>query len=128
MTHAPMSSVLRYLRKCLNAPSPAEPSDGQLLDRFVNQREEAAFECLLRRYAPLVLSICQRVLSNPHDIEDTFQAAFLVLVRKAATLDRGRSLAPWLHTVAYHLALGMRADGARRRRAERQIPAKPAAV
>src|SRR5689334_23013691 len=80
-------------------------TDGQLLRRFVATRDEGAFAALVRRHGPMVLAVCRRVLHDFHHAEDAFQATFLVLTRKAASLVVGRSLGCWLHGVAYHTAL-----------------------
>jgi RNA polymerase sigma factor (sigma-70 family) len=116
-----MRLVLHRLRKAVSGCGEAASTDGALLERFVQKRDEAAFEALLQRHAPLVLGVCRRVLRDEQDAEDAFQATFLVLVRKAASLDRQGSLAPWLYTVAYHAALRTREQAARRRREERQV-------
>src|SRR5262249_52140970 len=79
---------------------------------------ETAVEVLVRRYGPLVLGACRRVLHNTHAAEDAFQATFLVLLRKASSLDRRRPLGSWLYTVAYRLALRARANETRRRACE----------
>jgi RNA polymerase sigma factor (sigma-70 family) len=94
--------------------------DGSLLQRFVADREQAAFTALVRRHERLVLGICQRVLGDSHAAQDALQATFLVLARKASLLDQERPLAGWLHKVAYHLALRLRAVAARRRRSEKE--------
>lgn len=93
-----------------------DPTDCQLLERFVTCRDEAAFSLLARRHAARVLGVCRHVLCDEHDAEETFQATFLVLTRKADTLAAQPSLGPWLSAVAYRLALHARA--ARRRRRE----------
>src|SRR6516165_6454117 len=80
-------------------------SDGQLLERFLTQRDEAAFEALVRRHGPMVLGVCRRILREPHDADDAFQAAFLVLVAKAAALVPCATIGKWLYKVAYHTAL-----------------------
>jgi RNA polymerase sigma factor (sigma-70 family) len=92
--------------------------DGQLLARFVEHRDESAFERLVRRYGRLVFGVCRRVLSDQHAAEDAFQATFLVLVHKARSLDRRRPVGHWLHAVAVRLARRARSNAARRREKE----------
>ena len=89
---------------------PAGVSDGQLVERFARQKDEAAFDALMQRHGPMVLSVCQRVLRRVQDVEDTFQATFLMLVREAGSIQKRASVASWLYRVAYRLALRMSAD------------------
>jgi RNA polymerase sigma factor (sigma-70 family) len=97
--------------------------DGQLLERYVKAGDDAAFAALVERYGPLVLGVCQRVLRDSHAAEDAFQATFLVLVRKASTLDRRGPIGNWIYTVAYRTAVKARANAARRRiRETRALP------
>jgi len=95
-------------------------SDRQLLARFVAARDETAFAALVRRHGPMVLGACRRVLRDYHDAEDAWQATFLVLARKAASLAVGESLGCWLYGVAYRAALEAREFNARRR--GREVP------
>jgi RNA polymerase sigma factor (sigma-70 family) len=116
-----MNSILHHLRRAAFLQDGAGLSDGQLLERFRVRREELAFEVLLRRHGPMVLGVCRRVLQNAHDAEDAFQATFLVLVRKAASLQSRETVGNWLYGVAYHTALKARAARLRRRTKEAQV-------
>jgi RNA polymerase sigma factor (sigma-70 family) len=100
-------------------------TDGQLLARFLDSREEAAFAALLRRHGPMVLGVCLRVLNHVQDAEDAFQASFLLLARKAASVVRREAVGSWLYRVAYRTALEARARAAKRRARERQVEEMP---
>lgn len=121
MAHEPLAAVLRHLRRWVGGAPGADDSDGQLLERFATQHDEAAFATLMQRHGPLVLSVCRRLLADPHSVDDAFQATFVVLVRRAAALKREGSLGSWLYTVAYRIALKARAHAARRRTREQQV-------
>jgi RNA polymerase sigma factor (sigma-70 family) len=98
-------------------------SDAALLDRFVSRREEAAFVELVQRHGPNVIKVCRRFLRNEHDVEDVFQATFLVLALKAAGISWNESMGGWLHAVARRLALNAREGASRHRTRERPIAA-----
>jgi RNA polymerase sigma factor (sigma-70 family) len=117
--------VLDQLRRVVLAEEMAELSDGRLLTRFIEQRDEAAFEALVRRHGPMVLGVCRRVLRTFADAEDAFQATFLVLVRKAASIQSRDTVANWLYGVAYNTALKARTLNARRGSRERQVAQMP---
>jgi RNA polymerase sigma factor (sigma-70 family) len=87
--------------------------DADLLERFAATRDDAAFEAMVRRHGPMVLSLCRRVLNRNQDIEDAFQATFLVLVRKADAIGRRNLLGNWLYGVACRVAKQARASSAR---------------
>ena len=118
MTATHPDIVLRHLRDFASAEAVRCAPDRQLLHRFTQGRDEAAFTALVRRHGPLVLSVCRRVLHNSHDAEDAFQATFLVLAKKAADLDGQRPLGGWLYQVAYHMAINARKQAAARRKRE----------
>jgi RNA polymerase sigma factor (sigma-70 family) len=117
MANGPLADFLRRLR---GAPAVrgGDRTDAELLGRFVACQEEAAFEALVRRHGPMVLGVCRRLLHDGHDVEDAFQATFLVLVGKAAAIGDRALLANWLYGVAYRVAT--RARAYRRRQRESQ--------
>src|SRR5262245_5717451 len=120
MANAQLDRVLRHLHHLVAGRRLEELSDGQLLDCFVRGRDEAAFAALVRRHSGLVMGVCRRVLHHAQDAEDAFQAAFLVLARRAATIRNPEAVGGWLYEVAYHIAVRARAEEARRRTSERQ--------
>jgi RNA polymerase sigma factor (sigma-70 family) len=106
--------LLHCVRRMASQASPA-PDDSGLLTRFLAVRDPAAFEALVARHGPMVLRVCQHVLGNRHDAEDAFQATFLVLARKAASVRPPGALAAWLRGVAYRVALRARTAALRGR-------------
>lgn len=84
-------------------------TDAELLDDFVTHGDEGAFAALVRRHGPMVLGVCRRVLGNAHDAEDAFQSTFLVLVRKAGSIQHGNLLNNWLYGVACRTAARVKA-------------------
>src|SRR5689334_10090285 len=94
-------------------------TDAQLMAAFLRYRDEEAFEFLVRRHEALVLSVCFRVLRDEHGARDAAQAVFLVLARKGASIDFNRPLGPWLHHVAYGVAVSARREREARRARER---------
>jgi RNA polymerase sigma factor (sigma-70 family) len=98
----------------------ASRSDGELVERFLANHDEASFQALLQRHGPMVFRVCRRVLKVEQDVEDAFQATFLVLARQAGSIRKHQSLASWLHGVAYRVALDAQKANARRRKHEGQ--------
>ncbi len=115
-------AALRQIRALLEAGTFCGLSDRQLLERFLACRDEVselAFTVLVERHGPMVLGVCRRILADPHDAEDAFQATFLVLVRKAGSIRVDGSVGRWLFGVATRVAERARADAQRRRGRER---------
>jgi RNA polymerase sigma factor (sigma-70 family) len=108
------NSILHQVRRMGLPENGGDLSDGILLRRFADSRDEAAFAALLARHGPMVWALCRRLLHGPADAEDAFQATFLVLVRKAAVIGRPELLGAWLYGVAYKVALQLRAARAQR--------------
>jgi RNA polymerase sigma factor (sigma-70 family) len=124
MPTSPISEVIQHLRSVWLSGG-ADLTDAQLLECFVSRREPVALEALVRRHAPMVWGVCRRVLRHHDDAEDAFQATFLVLVRKAATIRFPAQLGNWLYGVAHRTALKARATRAKRKERERPVTGIP---
>ncbi|MCS6849630.1 MAG: sigma-70 family RNA polymerase sigma factor [Gemmataceae bacterium] len=116
--------VEKLRRSALGSPGP-DASDAQLLQAFVATGDELAFEALVRRYGPMVLGVCRRVVGHVHDAEDAFQATFLVLARRAASVRPPELVGHWLYGVAYRSALEARTARLRRASREKQVNTMP---
>jgi RNA polymerase sigma factor (sigma-70 family) len=121
------SAVTRYLRRMIGPAGGAGLTDAQLLERFVCRRDQAAFEVLVWRHGPMVLGVCRRVLRHEQDAEDAFQAAFLVLVRKAASIGARQAVGSWLYRVAYRVAVRAKVLAQKRAARQTQLDDAPAA-
>src|SRR5262245_23811070 len=118
MSTAPIAAVLTRLRHEAAPRHAAERSDAQLLQDYRHANDQSAFTTLVKRHGPMVLGVCRRLLHDPHDAEDAFQAVFLVLARSAGSIRKGEALSSWLHGVCYRVAMRAKRDAARRRKHE----------
>ena len=120
-----MNEIVRHLRRAVLRQEEAGLTDGQLLDRFIEHRDEAAVAALVLRHGPMVWGVCRRVLGNHHDTEDAFQATFLVLVRKAGSVRQREMVGNWLYGVAHQTAMKARAMLEKRRARQEQVTDLP---
>jgi RNA polymerase sigma factor (sigma-70 family) len=119
MAAAGIGKALRQVQNLLVEGQLANLPDGELLERFLDQRDEAAFAALVDRHGPMGLGASRALLRDAAAAEDVFQATFLVLVCRARSI-RGRGvLASWLYQVAHRIAIQVGTEAARRRRHER---------
>ena len=125
MAKTPMSRVVGHLRRVAILQEADRLTDTQLVESFLARAEEAAFEVLVRRYGPMILGVCRRVLRDRHDADDAFQSTFLVFLRKVRSIRKHTSLASWLYGVAHRTALQARRTTARRRAKESQVEDMP---
>lgn len=116
----PPSAQLRRLGAVVPAPE-----DADLLRRFVADRDEPAFEELLRRHGPSVMCVCRTMTGDPHDADDAFQATFLVLARKANRVHPAAMLGAWLFGVAVRAGRAARSRSARIRSRETNVSVMP---
>jgi RNA polymerase sigma factor (sigma-70 family) len=114
-----LRTVISYLRRA-TGPACGDPEDAELLARYVATRDEAAFDALVRRHGPLVYGACRRLLDDSNDADDVFQATFVVLARRAASIRKRESVGAWLYGVAFRIARRARSRAARRREQEMQ--------
>jgi RNA polymerase sigma factor (sigma-70 family) len=119
------AALLPLLTRPPAATNPVPVTDRDLLRRFARDKDEAAFAILVQRHGPMVVGVCRRVLGNPADADDAFQATFLVLARKAGTGRWRPSVASWLYATARQVALNARTARSRRARHEGRATAKP---
>src|SRR5438309_6532848 len=124
MPTSPTTSVLEHLRRAALLRDGVGLGDGELLGSFIERHDEAALAVLVRRHGPMVWGVCRRLLSH-HDAEDAFQATFIVLVRKAASIRSKEMVGNWLYGVAHQTALLARRTAARRRAREVQVTEMP---
>jgi RNA polymerase sigma factor (sigma-70 family) len=123
-----VNSVIDPIRRAAFAGERHGLTDAGLLGHFVTCRDNAAFAALVARHGPMVMGVCGRVVGNHHDAEDAFQATFLVLARKAASVSPRERLGSWLYGVAYRAATKLRAMNARRNARETLVPGMPEPV
>ena len=107
-------AVLQQVGRLFRHGTVAGLSEPELLERFVACNDDGAFEALMARHGPMVLGVCRQLLHDPNDVDDAFQATFLILVRKAGTLRQSDLLGNWLYGVAYRVATRARVLAARR--------------
>src|SRR5262245_45415153 len=127
MPHSSTGTLLGHIRTLAAKPRDSRSSDRELLLRFAAERDEDAFTTLMQRHGPMVWRVCRRLLQASHSAADAFQATFLVLAPKTATVRWRKSVGNWLYGVAYRLANRARADAARRRARESHVTPKPPA-
>ncbi len=120
MALKPTGKVPKDLQTLFRSGRIGDLSDGALLERFLTARDEAAFESLVGRHAPMVLRVCLATLADPTDVDDAFQAVFAILFRQGAAIRSRDSVASWLHGVALRVSARANVDAALRRKHERK--------
>jgi RNA polymerase sigma factor (sigma-70 family) len=124
MKEQPLHAAIRHLRSLIAVGRAAEASDAELLRCFAERHDETAFAALVRRHGPMVREVSRRLLGQEADIEDVFQAVFLILACKARSVRKRQSLASWLYGIAYRTALRVRRDAARRKIHEGRVTSR----
>jgi RNA polymerase sigma factor (sigma-70 family) len=110
-------------RQSLPAASCGE-SDAALLRRFIGTNDQDAFAALVARHSGLVYGVCRRMLRDRGAVEDAFQAVFLVLAKKASTVEPER-LVSWIYGVARRVALQAQRTAQRRQQRDRKTELAP---
>src|SRR5262245_21040235 len=121
MPHGVLTTAVDRARRAIHIPVP----DGELVTRFAAAGDPDAFAQLVRRHGPMVLAVCRRVTRHRQDAEDAFQATFLVLARKAGTVNPAGAVAGWLFGVAVNAAREARKRAARRSALESLVATPP---
>ncbi len=120
-------TTLRHLRDLFSSGTTVGLTDGQLLARYAASNDGQAFAALVARHGPMVVATCRAVLRHEHDVEDAFQATFLMLARKAGSVRGGDVLGGWLHRIAYRAAVEASVQAKTRRRREAEASAMASA-
>ncbi|APW63703.1 ECF RNA polymerase sigma factor SigW [Paludisphaera borealis] len=126
MTTGKQFGATSSMERLLSTGTVVGLTDGELLDRYTNRRgeeAETAFAAMVDRHGPMVLGVCRGLLRNPHDADDAFQAAFLVLARKAGSLRSPDLVGPWLYGVAHRAARQIMTRNQRRKKHEESAAA-----
>jgi len=105
MASARRDTALQQICRLLDEGTLAGLPDARLLERYLANRDEPAFEALVRRHGSMVMGVCRLVLDDSNDADDAFHAAFLLLARKARSIRDDNSVGGWLHRVAWRIAL-----------------------
>jgi RNA polymerase sigma-70 factor (ECF subfamily) len=113
-----LSSQLQRLTRGMAADLLEPLSDQDLVERFLASRDEAAFEAMVRRHGPVAYRVCWSVLQQTQDVEDAFQATFLLLAQNLRWVRKRNSLSSWIHGVALRVARRIETRRATRRRHE----------
>jgi RNA polymerase sigma factor (sigma-70 family) len=121
----PLQTILDHIQRRMRPSLSGVVTDAELLERFLQDRDEASFELLMWRHGPMVYGVCRRILHQTQDAEDAFQAAFLMLSRKADSIGKRESISGWLYTVAYRIALRAKSRSMRRSQVEKPLDDLP---
>ena len=117
MSSGQFKPVVRYIHKLAAKQRDAE-SDRQLLDRFLVHKDQDAFAEIVHRYGNLVFGVCRRIVQDWQSAEDCFQAVFLILASRGASIRKSNSLPSWLYGVASRVARKARLKASKRRARE----------
>jgi RNA polymerase sigma factor (sigma-70 family) len=118
MAKRPLDAVLRHIRQLAAERQTPRQNDHELLERFVECRDRGALAALVQRHGPMIRGVCRRLLRHEVDVDDAFQATFLVLLQKGRSIRKHGSLASWLYGVAFRTASKARTAAALRRARE----------
>jgi zinc protease len=119
MARVYQGSIVESLGRLFATGTATAMGEAELLERFVSQGDPTGFEVILQRHGPMVLRVCRRVLDDPNDVDDAFQATFLILVKKADSIRDREALGTWLYGVARRVAVRARVNARRRQSRER---------
>jgi RNA polymerase sigma factor (sigma-70 family) len=104
---------------------PGKMTAKRLLDRFIDDGDQDAFQLLIERHGPMVLGVCRSILRDSHDVEDAFQTTFLSLARSAGKIKNRDYIGAWLHRVALRVAHSARAKAYARNQTRFESEASP---
>ncbi len=98
----------------------AEMNDLQLLRVYTAEDSQDAFRTVVQRHVDLVYSTALRKTGNATLADEVTQAVFVLLARKAPSLDENTLLSGWLYRAACFAANDLLKAEARRRRRDQE--------
>jgi len=81
-----------------------ETDDAALVARL-RADDESAYDEVVRRFGPRMLSVARRLLTQEQDSQDAVQDAFLSAFRSIHSFQGDAKLATWLHRIVVNAAL-----------------------
>ena len=100
-----LRSVLNFVRNTeRRAAKFADSTDDELVELFVKENNQAAFEEIFNRYVDKIYGISLRITRNPVSAEEVLQEVFLTLASKAGTFRGEAKFSSWLYRITVNTA------------------------
>lgn len=82
-----------------NNHNPDELSDQQLINKFVNDNDDQAFELIVSRYMEKIYNLAYRITRDHYKSEDVLQEVYITLIKKLHTFRGESKFSSWLYRI-----------------------------